>query len=80
MRYMNNNKSETKRIFRSNKNFWQRAISFITVFSLVVNTMYSRELFGLFNFDMVLNYPYLFVFMAAGEAAVRELSGLDEEE
>ena len=54
MRYMNNNKSETKRIFRSNKNFWQRAISFITVFSLVVNTMYSRELFGLFNFSAVM--------------------------
>ncbi len=54
MRYMNNNKSETKRIFRSNKNFWQRAISFITVFSLVVNTMYSRDLFGLFNFSAVM--------------------------
>ncbi len=37
-------------------------------------------LFGLINFDMVLNYPYLFVFIAAGEAMIRGRESLDGEE
>ena len=54
MRYMNNNKSEKPKLFRSNKKLWQRILSFITVFALVINTMYSGGLFGLFNFSTVM--------------------------
>ena len=46
------NSSEKNKSFRSNKRLWQRILSFITVFALVINTMYSGGLFGLLGFPM----------------------------
>lgn len=52
MNNLNNNKSKEHRI--GNKKLWQRVLSFIVVFVLVVNPLYSGELFGLFDFSFVM--------------------------
>lgn len=51
MRYINNNKFKNPKTLRSDKKQWQRALSFIIVCTLVINTMYSGGLFALFNFS-----------------------------
>lgn len=51
---LNDKKTEKPKQIRSKKGLWQRILSFITVFALVTNTMYSGELFGLFDFSTVL--------------------------
>lgn len=51
MRYMNNKETEKSQIFRSNKKLFLKVLSFITVFMIIINSMYSDGLFGLFNFS-----------------------------
>ncbi|MBR5683089.1 MAG: hypothetical protein IKW96_07395 [Ruminococcus sp.] len=48
---MNNKKPERSQIFRSNRKLFRKLLSFITVFMLVINSMYSDGLFGLFSFS-----------------------------